>query len=207
MNGPGLWSCPCAGTLTRYASSRSFTGIGDVNTKMIEYVEQVRKEAMAGLDSLLPRLTPAARILLARRFSVRSWLLTGLIDIVKEVTEGKLTNNEIMDAKEFSLDMATIANIFYACFRAKSSDEELRSSLKTGGNNCIHKSAFGGTSAFGGPSVFSGTSASGGSYPSNCSECERLRQAQILNTRLLRYGSVVDEIFGTELRACRHLEF
>lgn len=144
----------------------------------MEYFEQVRKRAIAGLDSLLPSLQPEAQILLARRFSIGPWLREGLVALVTAVAEKRLPRTALAcvigasSDTERGLDMATIANVFYACFE-----------LASGKGGSYYKYCEGCLKS--------------GYNPANCPTCKIVRDR---NDR----EKAVEDIFGEEIARCLH---
>lgn len=153
---------------------------------------QVRKQAIVGLNSLLPSLGPPARIVLARRFSVGPWLRTGLIDLVTQVAKKKFTRTELIEGKEFALDITTIANVFYACFDVKgpNQDDEAGPEIENGHCRGCRTRLLSGY----------GTSA-------NCSSCRALGDLVMQRRQLIRdIELAVDGIFGAEIKGCVYQE-
>jgi hypothetical protein len=118
---------------------------------------------------------------------VGPWLRTGLIDLVTEVAKRKSTRNELIDGREFALDMTTVANVFYACFELKGPIQGSESSLESGNdlycNDCVVK----------------GWS----KIPSDCARCKDL-QDRFRGIRDIRL--VVDGIFGAKIEGCVYTE-
>lgn len=141
---------------------------------------QICVKAIEGLGPFLElRLRPSARIILARQFSVGSWLRTGLIDLVAEVNQKKLTPSLLTNTSETEspLDAITVANVFFACYE-----------LASGGNgSTIQK--------YCGPCTKARKNMS--ATPIDCQGCKATR-VQIAREE------AVNRIFGSEIKECAY---
>ncbi|KAF5324221.1 hypothetical protein D9619_011143 [Psilocybe cf. subviscida] len=166
--------------------------VGALELAMRWNFEQVRKQAIVGVNAILPSLGPAARIILARRFSVGPWLRTGLIDLVTQVAEKELTRTELINGKEFALDITTIANVFYACFEVNGNDQDYEPGSDTENDFC-----------------WSCTTLinNGCLIPSGCPSCKAVGDLVKRRRQLIRdIQLVVDSIFGAEIGGCVYQE-
>ncbi|KAF5327336.1 hypothetical protein D9619_003971 [Psilocybe cf. subviscida] len=166
--------------------------VGTLELAMRWNFDQVRKQAVIGVNTILPSLGPAARIVLARRFSVGPWLCTGLIDLITQVAKKQFTRTELIDGKEFALDITTIANILYACFEVKGPNQAYETGSETENDHCRRCCDL---------------LNSGYAIPANCPPCKALGDLIMRRRQLIRdIELAVDSTFGAEIKGCVYQE-